>query len=186
MKFLLPTVAALVAAPVVVDAWSFGLTPYGRSLVESPSQMLRRQQDLMNRVFGEPFFTESYPQYEVSQDDEKFEVAIDVPGVKAEDVNVSLENDGKVLAISGQRTDKGENYVGSTSFSQRFSLDRSIDAEKFSASLKNGVLVVTAPRDLKRIEASTRKIPVMKSAEDKAPNENAAAPEEHEIPVNKS
>ena len=185
MKFLLPTVAALVAAPTVVNAWTFGLTPYGRSLVETtPSQMLKRQNELMNRFFDEPFFTDPYAQYEITQDDEKFEVAIDVPGVKAEDVNVSLENDGKVLSISGHREDRSENYVGSTKFSQRFSLDPTIDVEKFSANLKNGVLVVSAPRDLKRIEESTRKIPVMKAAEEETAK-TAAAETEQEIPVNK-
>jgi hypothetical protein len=38
-------------------------------------------------------------------------------------VNITLENDGQVLAISGERSDKGDNYAYSTKFYQSFSLD---------------------------------------------------------------
>merc|ERR1712023_390153 len=44
-------------------------------------------------------------------------------------------------------------------FVQTFSLD----AEKLSATLSDGVLVVSAPKDLKRIEENVRKIPVVQS-----------------------
>ena len=41
-----------------------------------------------------------------------------------------------------------------------FSLDPSVDVDQLSANLNNGVLSVTAPKDLKRIEAGVRKIPI--------------------------
>jgi hypothetical protein len=39
-------------------------------------------------------------------------------------------------------------------------LDPTIDTEKFTADLQNGVLTVTAPKDVKRIEETIKRIPV--------------------------
>ena len=43
----------------------------------------------------------SSPGYEINEHDGKYMISVDVPGVKASDMNVDLENDGKVVHISG-------------------------------------------------------------------------------------
>merc|ERR1711862_1060901 len=49
-------------------------------------------------------------------------------------------------------------------FSKTFSLDKTVDVDKMSAALKNGVLTVSAPKDLKKLEENIRRIPVVTSA----------------------
>merc|ERR1712232_1468548 len=103
--------------------------------------------------------TMTSPRYELVDNDEKFQLSVDVPGVKMEDIDVSLE-DG-YLTVSGQRLSSNENSRFASKFSQSFSLDPAVDVEKFSANLDNGVLVVAAPKDMKRIEENVVRIPIV-------------------------
>ena len=43
----------------------------------------------------------SSPKYEVTQNDKQFRLAVDVPGVKPDQMKIELENDGRVLHMSG-------------------------------------------------------------------------------------
>lgn len=163
MKVATPTTAAMALAisPTTAAAWMLtrpGFFDFDRPLVMTPSRLLRDQQAMIDRTMGG--FKQSSPRYEIVNDDEKFQIAVDVPGVKMEDIHVSLENDNSVLSISGVREASGESYRFTSKFSQSFSLDPSIDIDKFSANMKDGVLVVTAPKDMKRLEQSVRNIPI--------------------------
>jgi HSP20 family protein len=155
-----PTTAALVAAithPALVEAWSLGPSYFASPLViSSPSSILRRQQALMDRAFQQR--PSSSPRYEITDNEDKFQLAVDVPGVKMEDINVSV--DDHVLTVSGHRESVDASYRFTSRFSQSFSLDPAVDMDKFSASLENGVLVVTAPKDMKKIESNVRQIPI--------------------------
>jgi HSP20 family protein len=162
--------AALVLVPTMASG--FGLTRWRRPMVVySPVEALIKETEaLMNRQFGElqNDFGRFSPKYEITNTDDKFELAVDVPGVKAQDVNITLENDGQVLAISGERSDKGDNYAYSTKFYQSFSLDPAIITDKFDANMKDGVLVISAPKEVKKIEAaSSQKIPITAAEESK-------------------
>lgn len=151
-------------ALVTSVASGFGLTRFRRPMVVySPVEsLIRETENLMKQEFGQfdKEFGRFSPKYEITNTDEKFELAVDVPGVKASDVNITLENDGQVLAISGEREAKGDNYSYSSKFYQSFSLDPAIITEKFDANIKDGVLVITAPKEVKKIEASSQKIPI--------------------------
>lgn len=105
-------------------------------------------------------FKQSSPRYEITNNDHKFELAIDVPGVKLEDIHVSVEDNGQLLTVSGQRGSKSEGYNYSSRFSQSFALDATVELDNISASLDNGVLIVTAPKDVKKLEQNVRKIKV--------------------------
>merc|ERR1712107_359969 len=48
--------------------------------------------------------------------------------------------------------------------SKTFSLDPSVDVDKFKASLNNGVLVVSAPKDFSKLEENVRRIPITAAA----------------------
>jgi HSP20 family protein len=158
MKFAVPVLAALAFAPS--DAWNCGPSLYSRPLITfAPAAplLLRQQQQLANKRRD---FSRMSPRYEITENDEEVKVAIDLPGVKPEDVNVSIEEDGKILSISGFRESSGDRYSFTSKFSQNFALDPTVDVDKFTANLQNGVLIVSAPKDLKRVEESIRKIPV--------------------------
>jgi HSP20 family protein len=160
---------ALVTAPRTISAWCGGSgRPYASVVrpvvVFSPGAAAewrqrkfttgRRSRD------GGGGFTQSSPRYEITDNDSVFQVAVDVPGVSAKDLSITLEDDGHLLSIKGVRQSKTDSYSFSTRFSQSFSVDPSVDVDKFTAKLENGVLIVAAPKDLKRIEDNMRSIPI--------------------------
>jgi HSP20 family protein len=106
------------------------------------------------------------PRFEVKERGDKFEIYADVPGVKEEDLDISL-HDG-VLSISGQRSAEqkqdGDTYFVYErqfgTFSRSFSLPDIADAEKVDAKLASGVLTVTIG---KRPEAKPKKIALKKA-----------------------
>ena len=96
----------------------------------------------------------SSPCYEVTEDEKQFQLAVDVPGVKAADLNLQLEKGGRVLRLSGGRKVRsadGKSFSESK-FEKSFTIDRSIDSNKITANLSDGVLVVTAPKDVQKDE----------------------------------
>jgi HSP20 family protein len=163
-------VVALFSVLTFASGFSLGPRLFGwprPMVVYSPSKMLEEQLAIMNRAFDAPLMkttTTSSPRYEITDDESKFQIAVDVPGMKTEDVNVSVEESGSILTISGHRESTSDTYSFKSQFSQSFSLDPAVDAEKFTANLKDGVLIVSAPKDMKRIEQNVRKIPITELA----------------------
>lgn len=105
-------------------------------------------------------FHRASPRYEVMENPEKFEVSIDVPGFKPEEIKVGLKGGGRILTISGQHEQKDDKRFVSSQFQQNFSLDPSIQTDKMHADLKGSTLVVTAPRTDRLPESRT--IPIQK------------------------
>jgi HSP20 family protein len=104
------------------------------------------------------------PAVDVVEDAEKIELAVDLPGVTQEAIDIQIDKD--VLTLRGQRT--VERKEGSKDhfrryervnggFVRSFSLPKTVDAEKIAASLKDGVLTLSLP---KRPEAQPRQIKV--------------------------
>merc|ERR1711937_876684 len=88
--------------------------------------------------------------YRLVDNDEKFQLTMDVPGVKEEDIDIKLD-DGQ-LTVQGHRTLGSESSRFSSKFLRSFSLDPTVDIDSFTATLKNGVLTVSAPKDLSKLE----------------------------------
>lgn len=88
----------------------------------------------------------SSPRYEVTENKKQFRLAIDVPGVKSDDMKIELEHDGRVLHLTGGRKVKTEKAFEEYKFEKRFTLGRDLDTTKLTAHLANGVLVLTAPK----------------------------------------
>merc|ERR1712224_1135261 len=91
------------------------------------------------------------------------ELKVDVPGVTEDDLDIKIDDDGR-LTIEGQRMVSSETSRYTSKFSKTFSLDKSVDVDMFTASLNNGVLVVSAPKDLAELEENIRRIPITASA----------------------
>ena len=75
---------------------------------------------------------------------DKVQLSMDLPGVKASDLKIQVEN--HTLAVSANRnvqTSKGG--VRKVHYVRKFRLNNIIDADKLTANLSNGVLVLTAP-----------------------------------------
>mmetsp|Transcript_27474 Transcript_27474/g.40601 ORF Transcript_27474/g.40601 Transcript_27474/m.40601 type:complete len:160 (-) Transcript_27474:232-711(-) len=90
----------------------------------------------------------SSPCYEIHEDEKQFMISVDVPGVKASDMKVQVEHGGKLLRLSGGRKVKDGNQVTESRFEKSFTIGSDIDVNKMKANLSDGVIVVTAPKDL--------------------------------------
>ena len=102
------------------------------------------------------------PRFDLQETEDAYELTGDLPGVKAEDLNVSVE-DG-VLTISGQRdVAPPEGYTalrqerGAMRFERTYRIGDRIDAAGAEAKLADGVLKLTLP---KRPEAKPRRIQI--------------------------
>jgi HSP20 family protein len=85
----------------------------------------------------------------------------DVPGIKQDDLEVTLEN--HVLTIKGTRKFEGKENAPSMlgraygSFNRSYTLPDSVDGENLSAHLADGVLTIRIPKHAK---AKPKKIPI--------------------------
>ena len=103
------------------------------------------------------------PPVDIQETEDGYKLAVELPGLTKDDVNITLENN--VLRLSGERKferdAKKDNYhrIERTygSFSRSFSLPSTVDASKIGAEYKNGVLTVVLPF---REEAKPRTINV--------------------------
>lgn len=141
-----------------------------------PRNTMRQLREEMNRAFGQALnrtedtsnvVTSNWmPAVDIKEEDGRFVIAADVPGVDPQDIDVTMENG--MLTIKGERklettdeNDQGYRRVERLhgTFYRRFSLPDSADAEKISATGRHGVLEVEIPKKAtvqpKRIEVAT-------------------------------
>jgi len=101
------------------------------------------------------------PKSENRGDEEIFRVSIDLPGVDRTDVDVTVVEDGSgdFLLIRAKR-DTGSDGAPVRMYSKKIAIPEKqrVDIEKLDARLKNGVLVVSAPKLKPRV--SERKIAI--------------------------
>ncbi|HMV49960.1 MAG TPA: Hsp20/alpha crystallin family protein [Blastocatellia bacterium] len=135
----------------------------------------RNFEDRMKRFFSEGFTPSNRlveenwslaawsPTCDIYETDNEIVVKAELPEVKKEDVNVTIENN--VLTLRGERKfseeTKRENYHrlerSYGEFSRSFTLPSFVDAGKVNAEFKDGMLRVTMP---KREEAKPKPIEV--------------------------
>ena len=140
----------------------------------APAELNRLRREI-DRLFEEPFsflapstsFFEGWtPAVDVYEDNDKYVVKAELPGMKKEDIDVSL--DGNTLTISGERKQEEEKKEGENYRSERFfgrfqrsiTLPTAVQANKIEATYKDGVLNVTLP---KAEEAKPKQIQVKTS-----------------------
>lgn len=102
--------------------------------------------------YGERELDTFVPRFEVKETKEALVLKADLPGVKADDLDVSVKSN--VLSISGKREQEKkteeehfhmvERSFGS--FTRSFTLPEGVDTKGLDAELKDGVLTVTLPK----------------------------------------
>lgn len=133
---------------------------------------LRRLNSMLDDAFSAwPFqsqengaLTSSWvPATDVFEDKDTVKIVAEVPGVRPEDVKISLENN--LLTIRGEKRQQAEENTERVhryertygSFERAYSLPTTVDPDKIAASYTNGLLTVTIP---KAERARPREIPV--------------------------
>jgi HSP20 family protein len=124
--------------------------------------------DLLRGFFVRPVTFEGQPQLQlkmdVTENDQGYTVHAEMPGVKKEDIRVSI--DGNQVSISaevkrsaeqkdGERVLKSERYYGK--MARAFTLASEIDAGGAQAKFTDGVLELTLP---KKAAASAKQISI--------------------------
>lgn len=138
-----------------------------------PFKELRSLQDEMNRLFmtslprniSEEEMTSGgwSPSVDIYESEGEIVLEAELPGMKSEDFEVSIENN--VITLKGERhfgkKEEGDNYHrverAYGSFTRSFSLPRSVSDESTSAEFNNGILRVSLPKEE---DAKSRKIEV--------------------------
>ena len=135
-----------------------------------PDLWSRMQQQLNELLRATPDFEASnvatsswMPLVDIKEEPDRFLIKADIPGVKPEDIEVTMENGA--LTIRGERSaekeEKKEGYHrierSRGSFYRRFAMPNSADADHIKAQGKDGVLEIEIP---KRAVLKARKIEV--------------------------
>jgi len=142
-----------------------------RNEVYDPFVEVDRLRDEINELFEAPRFPNvrglfdrpASPAVDVTEDAEQYEVSCDVPGLKREEVEVTLAQG--VLTIKGEkkspkrsaatRVFRDESWEGK--FQRTISLPGDVDSAKVKADLHDGVLTISLP---KREEAKPKQIAI--------------------------
>jgi HSP20 family protein len=108
-------------------------------------------QDELDRLFESPL-TGWAPALDVHEDKDSFSIRAELPGMKREDIEVSLQNG--VLVISGERKEekiaegtevhRQERFYGR--FSRALTLPSAVAGDQVKAQYKDGILTVTLPK----------------------------------------
>ena len=164
------------------QAWlnrAFGLAEdVAKSVASSPSEReeadkaIRQSKEIADKMFGfvrgeSPYQNNdskasAVPSQILQDDQEMFAVSLDVPGVKESDLDVTVEGTkDKTLVVRGKRS-VGKDVT--VDFSKTFPLTYNSDIDRMSASLENGVLVVSVPRISVEATETSKKIPLTRSS----------------------
>jgi HSP20 family protein len=121
------------------------------------SPLRKEMEDLFSSFFGEPMLPkflsrEWMPSADITETKDKLLVKVELPGLEAKDVNVTISED--LLTIKGEKKSEQEEkdehhhfverYYGS--FQRSFRLPVSVQTEKIEASFEKGILKIMLPK----------------------------------------
>ncbi len=133
-------------------------------------EALRREVDRLFDTHGAEMFGNGNthrvmwaPRLDIRELDHAFVVEADLPGMRLEDITVSLENN--TVVIAGERKETWSNEEGRPThrelsygaFQRALTLPTAVNADQVEATYTNGVLAVTIP---KAAEARTKRIAI--------------------------
>lgn len=140
-------------------------------VTRKPQSVTRRPFQGLQGMFRHPWFEDLFDQYlatngndelaemmqvsmDVAETDSAFEVTVDLPGIKQNDVDIQLDHN--TLTVRGERSEETEEkdeekkyhrverYSGS--FSRSIVLPDSVNEDEASADYKDGVLKIVIPK----------------------------------------
>jgi len=126
--------------------------------------------DLMKDFFGNEGYCDDYnaiPEANISEDENKYQIELAVPGLGKKDIKVEIDKD--ILKIRHESQEKKENenqrysrrefrYNG---FSRTFIIPESVDDSKMKAKYENGILILELPKKPKSEVEQKREIRIL-------------------------
>jgi len=117
--------------------------------------------DDLNSLFELPFWSSFArqgqlfggwsPALDLYQDKDNVVAVVELPGMKKEDIEISLREgtltiggERKGQTSNGEKAERTERYIGR--FRRSVTLPTRVDADKISASYRDGILTVTLPK----------------------------------------
>jgi HSP20 family protein len=130
------------------------MIPWSDKLPRSLEGFSREMESLFERFFGGESgqAQAAVPLMNLAETQDAFEVTLDLPGLKPEDVKVELQ--GGALVVSGERKDaqqqEGKTFLRVERrcglFRRAISLPGAVDEDKIDAQFQDGVLHVKLPK----------------------------------------
>lgn len=123
----------------------------------------RNNRELMPSLFNEllnwgssimPEERISTPKMNISETDKEYEMELCVPGLKKEDLSISIDTENQLvveMTKENKREEKeGRKYLRreftSTQFKQAFTLPENVKRDQIGAKVEHGILTITMPK----------------------------------------
>lgn len=121
------------------------------------------------RAFGTRLAEWLSPASEASGSDDAYDISMELPGVSEKDVDPTIENG--VVTVRGEKKTETERKGDTWYFSERqygafrrsFRLPEDADADNVSATMKDGVLHISVPKQTQKAADESRKIAIKKA-----------------------
>jgi HSP20 family protein len=141
------------------------------------NSMLRRMNNLERALFPDSgdnrqSVLSMNPSVDVKETDTHVQIIADMPGMEKKDIKIDLDEDNRVLTLSGERNyekeDKNDKYHFKErkygSFKRSFVLPENVQMEQIKANMNNGLLNVEIPKIVNKKENKKRSIEIGESA----------------------
>ena len=123
--------------------------------------------DLFDDVFNAPFFgREALMKTHITEKDGKYQLEMDLPGYKKEDIKLSLYNGNLTIEANHNESNEEKDTKGNVVRQERFTgsctrtfyVGENAKESDVSASFKDGVLKIEVPSENDKIEAEKKLI----------------------------
>ena len=84
--------------------------------------------------------------FEVTEEEKEYKIAVHVPDVDANDINLQLDNDGRVLRLKGDRSREAGGMKVQSRFEKAILLGPDVDSSKLAANMSGDSLTIVAPK----------------------------------------
>ena len=84
--------------------------------------------------------------FEVTEEEKEYKIAVHVPDVDANDINLQLDNDGRVLRLKGDRSREAGGMKVQSRFEKAILLGPDVDTSKLAANMSGDSLTIVAPK----------------------------------------
>lgn len=128
-------------------------------LIHRPLETASRMSRLFDEAFRNGIATQDgslvgswMPAVDVLEEKDAVRIAIELPGVKPEDVQITVEN--RILTVRGQKHQAAQEQTERVhrfertwgAFERSFTVPETVDTDRVSAAYEHGVLTVSLPK----------------------------------------